>query len=119
MSENQKHHVDRLARAVHRTLLTGLITSAVLLIAGLLVVFIKHQPRPVGPPIETSALFHRALNGDGVALLDLGLLALMLTPLARVFILGLGWSRERNWRFAAVAFTVLGLLAISLIIGVG
>jgi uncharacterized membrane protein len=118
MSDPPKNHVDRLALAVHRTLITGLVASAALLIAGLVVVLVKHQPRPEGPPAETSSLIHLALNGDGVALLDLGFLALMLTPLARVLILGLGWGTERNWHFAAVAFTVLGLLAISLIIGV-
>jgi uncharacterized membrane protein len=69
--------------------------------------------------LETTSLIQRAGNGDGVALLDLGFLALMLTPLARVFILGAGWGAQRNWRFMAVAFTVLGLLLISLWIGVG
>ena len=67
----------------------------------------------------TSTLLNMALHGDGVALLDLGFLVLMLTPLARVFILGIGWGSERRWRLAAVAFTVLGLLAISMLIGVG
>jgi uncharacterized membrane protein len=118
MPKNHKNDVDRLTRAVHRTLLTGLVASATLLVVGLVVVLVKHQPRPEAPP-ETSSLIRLALNGDGIALLDLGFLALMLTPLARVLILGLGWGIERNWHFAAVAFTVLGLLVISLFIGVG
>ncbi len=119
MPQNSQNHIDRLAKAVHRTLLTGLVASGLLLIAGLLLVLIKQQPRPEGPPPAISALFPLAISGDGVALLDLGFLTLMLTPLARVLILGIGWGTERNWHFAAIAFVVLGLLAISLVIGVG
>ena len=119
MSQNSRNHIDQLTKAVHRTLLTGLVASGLLLIAGLLLVLIKQQPRPEGPPPAISSLFPLALTGDGVALLDLGFLTLMLTPLARVLILGIGWGAEQNWHFAAIAFFVLGLLTISLIIGIG
>jgi uncharacterized membrane protein len=119
MSQNSQNHIDRLAKAVHWTLLIGLVASGLLFIAGLLVVVVKNQPRPEGPPPAISVLFPLALTGDGVALLNLGFLTLMLTPLARVLILGIGWGTERNWHFAAIAFIVLGLLSISLVIGVG
>jgi uncharacterized membrane protein len=54
-----------------------------------------------------------------VPLLDLGLLALMLTPLVRIIILAGGWALRRDFRFALVALVVLLLLIASLLKGVG
>lgn len=60
-----------------------------------------------------------ALRGDGLSPLEPGLVLLMLTPAARVLILAVGWSCERNARSAATAFTVLALLIVSIVLGVG
>jgi uncharacterized membrane protein len=43
----------------------------------------------------------------------------MLTPILRVIVLGVGWLLEREWRFAAIAFFVLALLATSMVLGTG
>ncbi len=53
------------------------------------------------------------IAGDRTAILDLGLLLLMLTPVLRVTILAIGWLTARQTRFALVALTVLLLLALS------
>jgi uncharacterized membrane protein len=60
-----------------------------------------------------------ALRGDGIDLIDLGLLALISTPALRVAVLALAWAREREWRFAGVAIAVLALLALGMVLGVG
>lgn len=59
----------------------------------------------------------RRLNGP--ALVTLGLLALMITPILRVLVLLLGWSHRRDWLFATVALAVLAILILSLSLGVG
>ena len=107
-----------MARPVQITLATGLLIGALLLLAGVIVVLVKHEPRPNEPPPGIRALIEGAGNGEGVALLDLGLLVLILTPLLRVVVLGSGWALERQWRFALVALVVLILLSLSLVIGV-
>ena len=60
-----------------------------------------------------------AARGHGPGLIDLGLLALMATPIARVAVLALGWGLEGRWRFLAVALAVLALLGVGLSLGMG
>lgn len=109
----------KLAHAVHSLLLWGLIISCAFLLIGLLLVFWRHEPRPVGFPEAGYALLRHAMQGNGVAILNLGLLILILTPSFRVLVLVIGWSLDRDWLFAAIALCVLILLAMSLRLGVG
>lgn len=58
------------------------------------------------------------LNGAwtlrGRGLIQLGLLVLMATPVARVAFSVVGFSRERDWFYAGAAAVVLALLLVSL-----
>ena len=114
-----EHDESRLARAVHQTLFFGVAFSGVLLFAGLVIVLVRGQPRPEGPPLSLGQLLRTALAGSGVSLLDLGVLLLMCTPLARVAVLAVGWMMTGRRRFAAVAIAVLALLGLSLFLGIG
>jgi uncharacterized membrane protein len=116
MSDASK--TDPLARAVHVSLLTGSVVSALLFIAGLAIALTSGKPRDKPPQLDAD-LFIAALRFDGVALIELGLLSLMLTPLVRIVILAGGWALRRDFRFALVALVVLLLLIASLLKGVG
>jgi uncharacterized membrane protein len=48
-----------------------------------------------------------------------GLVVLMLTPVARVVILVVGWFLQRELRFGLVALCVLLMLCVSLFLGTG
>jgi uncharacterized membrane protein len=119
MNHEPNHGPDVLARAVQVTLLMGLIPSGLLMVSGLFIALISGQPRPDTSPPGIGTLVQTALRFDGVALLSLGVVLLMLTPLLRVVVLAAGWSLRRDWRFALVALSVLSLLAISLTLGFG
>jgi uncharacterized membrane protein len=110
---------DRLARAVHVCLLAGSAVSAVLFTIGLFLILSRAQVRPTEPPQIGSALLRSAVDGDGFAVLDLGVITLMLTPLLRIIVLATGWTARRDFRFALVALLVLALLISSLLIGFG
>lgn len=110
-----KHHLEHW---VHWTLLGGLLVSAVLLVTGMLAMLTKGEiptagHEPLAELLRESAQFH------GPALTVLGLLVLMVTPILRVVVLLAGWAIDREWRFSAVALTVLALLIASLLLGVG
>jgi uncharacterized membrane protein len=109
---------DSLARAVHRTLLSGLTASVLLLLAGWVMLIVRpqseHQRATVVPTFVV-----RAAEGDGAALLELGLVLLMLTPVARVLVLAIGWLVHRDWTFGLIACCVLALLVLSLLLGTG
>jgi hypothetical protein len=100
-------------------LLAGVLSAGVLMAAGLGVTVVRGQPRPVGPPGPVRALPGRVFAGDGVALIELGLLVLILTPALRVAVLATGWAAAGDRRFAAVAGTVLCLLTLSVWLGLG
>jgi uncharacterized membrane protein len=112
-----------LEHLVHWTLLLGLALSALLLSAGLLWTLVQNQvsSRTTAEPLPSpGAALRGAAHGDmATILLDLGLLALMATPVTRVAVLGIGWAWARDWRFAAIALTVLALLGLSLALGLG
>lgn len=116
---SQPGRPHRLEHAIHLTLLFGSAISAALLLIGLIERLTKGQPPHDGPPSSVPDLIGPALRGDGSALIDLGLIILIATPALRVAVLIIGWGHERNWRFAAVAVTVLCLLGLSLLLGRG
>jgi len=117
----QPNAEKRLARVVHRTLLAGVAASGVLLLLGLTLVFSQHQPRPEGLPPPFGKLAATSLDGNGLSILYLALLLLMATPILRVAVLAvgwaLGWARDGDRRFALVAVLVLGLLFLSIWLG--
>ncbi|HEY6460058.1 MAG TPA: DUF1634 domain-containing protein, partial [Polyangiaceae bacterium] len=53
----------------------------------------------------------------GLRLGALGVLALAVTPASRVLLLLYLWTRERDWRFAAVAATVAAILVAAVLLG--
>jgi hypothetical protein len=108
----------RINHWVHWTLLAGLAASTLLLATGLFAALRSGQPRPETRPPSIAILVEHAARGDGVALLNLGVLLLILTPAGRVTVLGVGWLLQREWRFAAIAFSVLALLVFSMLTGV-
>lgn len=110
---------DRLARWVHRILLTGVVAAGLLLAIGLVVVVAGGNPRPIGPPAPVQSMPARLAAGDGVAMIESGLLVLVLTPCVRVVVLAIGWGFAGHRRDAVVAAIVLALLGLSVWLGLG
>jgi uncharacterized membrane protein len=114
MDTNKERQIDHL---IHYTLLTGVYMSAILLMAGLFIVLVRGTPRPeVAPPL--SEILHQAFMANGVDLIYLGLLLLMITPVARVMMLIYGYARIGWWRFALISVLVLLLLGTGLALGI-
>jgi uncharacterized membrane protein len=55
-----------------------------------------------------------AFRGDALALIQLGILLLIATPVLRVLFVGIGYAMERDWLYVTVAGIVLAVLAASL-----
>ncbi len=80
-----------LARAIEVVLTTGIVLSAGLLLFG--------------------------LTAGSAALLQWGILLLMLTPVARVVVLTVGLLHERDWLFGLLSLFILGVLGASMLVG--
>ena len=116
----------RMDEIMGRLLRTGVILAAAFVAAGGAVFLVRH-PEPVtnyhvfeGEP-ETlrtvSGIFHEALAFRGRGLIQLGLLILIATPIARVAFSVVAFLYQRDWTYVLVTLIVLGLLVYSLLGG--
>lgn len=109
----------RLAHRVHLVLLAGVAAAGLLMAAGLAIALARGEPRPIGRTDPVRTLPARLADGNGVALIETGLLVLIVTPGLRVAVLAAGWARARDWYGAAVGAAVLMLLSASVWLGLG
>jgi uncharacterized membrane protein len=71
-----------------------------------------------GVPAELSyvpQILHGAIRWQPLAVIQLGILVLIATPIARVLFSMLGFAMERDWMYVSVTLIVLALLLYSLI----
>ncbi len=106
-----------------KLLRTGVVIAALIVLAGG-VWFLSeaHGARREyatfrGVPAELSGLdgiFHGAVGGQALAVIQLGILVLIATPVARVLFSMLGFALEKDWMYVGVTAMVLALLLYSL-----
>ncbi len=102
---------------------TGVVLAAAIVLVGGVVYLMRHRV-PVtnyrvfqGEPGDlrsVSGIFHEALAFHGRGLIQLGLLVLIATPVARVAFSFFAFLYERDWTYVFVTLFVLGLLVYSL-----
>jgi uncharacterized membrane protein len=128
-----KGHLDastdkRIDQLMGMLLRTGVLLAAALVAIGG-AVFVSRHADPVtdyrvfqGEPAQyrtLSRIAQEAVSFNGRGLIQLGLLLLIATPVARVAFSVGAFAYERDWVYVAVSLFVLGLLAYSLATGLG
>jgi uncharacterized membrane protein len=110
-----------LRRAISRILVGGVLVSGALLVVGLFLLVRDHGGSPdLGPvALPLGGLAASFAMGDSNAVLWVGLIVLVLTPLARVAISVVGFARLRDNGYVAMTTFVLLILLLSAVIGVG
>ena len=117
---------QRIDQIMGRLLQTGVILAAAIVLVGGALFLTRHQV-PVtnyrvfqGEPAElreVSGILHEALRFSGRGLIQLGLLILIATPVARVGFSFLAFLWQQDWTYVVVTVLVLGLLFYSLLGG--
>jgi uncharacterized membrane protein len=106
-----------------KLLRTGVVIAAVIVLAGGVWFLAQaHGARREykafrGMPAELSSapgIFHGAVEWEPLAVIQLGILVLIATPVARVLFSMLGFALERDWMYVGVTAIVLALLLYSL-----
>jgi uncharacterized membrane protein len=101
----------------------GVILSAAVTLLGGIVYLAAHGLAPanyhtfIGEPAglrTVGGVIAGVASGDGASIIQLGVLLLIATPVARVFISVIGFARERDWMYVACSLIVLALLCFSL-----
>ena len=113
----------RVENIVGALLRVGVIVSALVVLAGGIVFLTRHGFEPAnyrvfrGEPSELRRLHgivHAAFAGRGRAIIQLGLLLLIATPIARVAFSMFGFAEEKDRMYVAFTGIVLVILLYSL-----
>jgi uncharacterized membrane protein len=102
--------------ALHKLLIYGLALSVVLILTGLVLSIIEHQPLPLKVP-SLSGIIANLLAFKASGFLNMGLLVLIATPVIRVFTSFIAFLFERDWRFALFTLIVLVDVIIGVVLG--
>ena len=108
----------------------GVVTSLSLIVLGLLLMFIHHPSylfsvmdlqRLTSPGAAFPHTLHEVANGllvgRGQAIVAVGLLMLIITPIMRVAVSIVGFALQRDRAFVVITGVVLALLLVSFLLG--
>jgi uncharacterized membrane protein len=122
--------VVRVEIVISWVLRIGVITSLAVVVAGLALVFARRPElwssptalqeltqRGVAFPHTLSAVFQGAAGMQGEAIVAIGLLLLILTPVARVAVSILAFLYQRDRVFTFITLAVFIILLMSFVIG--
>ena len=116
---------SKLENAISYLLLTGVIISVVLEIAGLSVYLSEHRNLMISPEnsiyIQGRDFFNflyrfwNEYSGDtAVLLIVTGVIVLILTPFARIILSVVYFGWEKNWKYVLITVFVLVVITVSL-----
>ncbi len=106
-----------------RVLQIGVMLSAAIVLCGAAIYLTKRlQVMPDyrvfrGEPADlrtVAGIFADARASSGRGLIQLGLLVLIATPIARVVFSVIAFTRQRDWLYVGITFIVLALLTFSI-----
>jgi uncharacterized membrane protein len=121
----QDQRMDQIMAILLRT---GVFLAALLVLIGGIIFLLRHSTRVIdyrvfqGEPQELRTIpgiLHEAEELRGRGLIQLGLLLLIATPVARVLFSVFAFARQRDWTYVAITLLVLALLTYSLLGGSG
>jgi len=113
----------RVQRAVGTLLRVGVLLAALVVLAGAVLYLVRHGGDVPdyrvfrGEPLDLrgyGAIVRDAFSGSGRGIVQLGLLILVATPVARVAFTAVAFAVERDRTYVLIALLVLALLLKSL-----
>ena len=136
---DERGRITRMELVISYVLRGGVLLSAAVVLYGLALVAVTRdtgyasiQPHHLpdilafhpaaGPgyfPTAPAAVLRAALVGKPYAIIALGMLLLIATPVVRVALSVVFFLAQRDWLYAAITVFVLAVLLLSLIVGVG
>ncbi len=107
-------------RWIAGTLRWGSYLSALLLAVGVVWVALDPSvPIQVGPGMPFRILGEQLATGNPYAIMQLGLLVLLATPLLRVVVAAGSFWRRKEWRYTVISLLVLLSVLISVLLSGG
>jgi uncharacterized membrane protein len=110
---------------ISQVLRGGVLLSAGIILAGAILFYLRYFS-VVGSPERATAFPHTLaavgqglVQGDPLAIIALGLLLLLATPVVRVAVSIVAFGLERDWRYVVITSIVLLILLTSFWLGKG
>ena len=103
---------------ISHVLFAGSLSAAALLALGLVLMWIKGSSQDQLVNLVRSSfsnLFSALLRGEPVAVINLGILAMMLTPFLRVAAAVISFLLEKDYRYAAIGTGVTMILLLTIL----
>jgi len=107
---------EAINRRISLVLMVGMVVSLALIVSGLaLYALSPSSGKDVAlGPIEA----FRALSaGDPLGLVDLGILLLIATPMARVVVALYSFAKGSEWKMVAISAAVLAIIGLAILVG--
>jgi uncharacterized membrane protein len=110
---------------------TGVLASATVVLLGAVLYLSRYGSQEINPhefphasaemaPLDLrspGAILAKATQGRSRGLIQLGLLMLIATPVARVLFSVFAFARQRDWTYVTITLVVLGALLVSFFSG--
>lgn len=115
-----------LNRSVGNLLRLGVILSVVISIIGSIKLFLEGFTMPknyssltTGSSSEKvwSQFWYSLCKGEGMAIIQLGILVLIFTPLMRIIFALIGYLKEKDYMYVIISSIVLAIMTISFFTG--
>jgi uncharacterized membrane protein len=113
----------RMETMMGRLLQVGVLLASTVVLVGGFLYLKEHRDKPVDYRTFTgesaalrhpTQLLHLLAAGDAAAIVQLGILLLIATPIARVFFAVIGFAIERDRFYVCISLVVLSVLLFSL-----
>lgn len=114
----------KIEQIIGQLLRAGVVLAAVVVLAGGVVYLVQHASAHEdyskfhGAPENLRSVtgtVHEAVRGHSVGIIQLGLLLLVLTPIARVAFSAIGFMEERDRMYVVITLIVMAVLIFSLV----
>ena len=107
---------ERMNQVIHKVLLAGVVVSMTLIGVGLFLTATTSDAEQEW--IGLGSLWDALVALEPVALVELGLLVLIATPLLRILAALVLFTTERDYRFILIALFVLGMVSLAVVIDI-
>jgi len=114
-----------LNRSVGNLLRLGVILSVVTSLVGFVKLFTegfvmpKYKMLEMGDSSEKvwGSFWNSLCKGEGMAIIQLGILLLILTPLVRIIFALIGYLKEKDYTYVIISLIVLAIMTVSFLTG--
>jgi len=105
---------ERINRVLHKVLLTGMVLSMATMMVGLLLYIASGSGDDKTIPFDD--LLGELANGTPLAIVQLGILMLIATPLMRVVAATVVFAAEKDRQFVLISLFVLIMIAVAMMV---